>query len=105
MSDLIYDKYICSDCGKTIIAHTFEDVVKYEKKYADCRVIDITGGFKPKPVKKVLGHSVKKSYSPSISLDADNPNNLRRDISKNKKSKHKKILSPKEKALARYKEE
>lgn len=40
-----------------------------------------------------------------MSLDFDNPTNLRRDVSKNKKSKHKKILSPKEKLLIRQKDE
>ncbi len=105
IDDLTYGKYICNDCGKHVIAHTFEDVVKYEKKCADCRVIDVTGGFKPKHPKKVLGNTNKKPYNPSISLDVDNPNNLRRDISKNKKSKHKKILSPKEKLLVRQREE
>lgn len=103
--NLVYDKYICNDCGKVVTAHTFEDVVKYEKKCADCRVIDVTGGFKHKHPKKVFTGDRKMSYSPSISLDADNPNNLRRDIGKNKKSKHKKILSPKEKLLARQREE
>lgn len=102
---LVYDKYICNDCGKPVVAHSVEDIIKNEKKCADCRVIEITGGFKPKYPKKVLGHSGNKSYSPSISLDADNPNNLRRDIGKNKKSKHKKILSPKEKLLVRQREE
>jgi hypothetical protein len=102
---LVYDKYLCIDCGEPVVAHTVEDVLKNDKKCADCRVIDITGGFKPKPIKKVSTKDVEKSYIKAMSLDADNPTNLRRDISKNKKGKHKKILSPKEKALARQREE
>lgn len=105
MSDLIYDKYICSDCGKTVVAHSVEDIIKNEKKCADCRVIEITGGFKPKHHKKALGNTSKMSHRAPMSLDADNPTNLRRDISKNKKSKYKKILSPKEKLLMRQKDE
>lgn len=103
--NLAYGKYICNDCGEVVVAHTFEDVVKYEKKCADCRVIDITGGFESKPPKKVSTKDMEKSYIKAMSLDADNPTNLRRDISKNKKGKHKKILSPKEKALMRQRDE
>ena len=103
--DLVYNKYLCVDCGKPVVAHTVKDVIKNEKKCADCSIIDVTGGFKPKYPNKVLSHSVKKLYSPNISLDADTPNNLRRDISKNKKPKHRKLLTPKEKALLRQKDE
>lgn len=103
--NLAYDKYVCKECGKVVLAHTFEDVVKYEKKCADCRVIDVTGGLKSKPPKKVSTNDMEKSYIKAMSLDADNPTNLRRDISKNKKGKHKKILSPKEKLLIRQRDE
>lgn len=52
------NKFICSGCGKVVKVNTFEDIVKFEKKCADCRLINVTGGFKevkptqskPKPI-------------------------------------------------------
>ena len=51
-------KFICSGCGKVVKVNTFEDIVKFEKKCADCRIVSVTGGFKevepiqskPKPI-------------------------------------------------------
>lgn len=103
--DLVYDKYICNDCGKVVTAHTFEDVIKYEKKCADCRVIDVTGGFKHKHSKKVFVNNTKKPYNPSMSLDATNPTNLRRDIKEIKKHKHTKVVSHKQKLISKQREE
>ena len=36
MSELIYNKYICSDCGKTVVAHSVEDIIKNEKMCISC---------------------------------------------------------------------
>jgi len=40
------NKFICSGCGKVVKVNTFEDIVKFKKKCADCRLINVTGGFK-----------------------------------------------------------
>ena len=105
MSDLIYNKYICKCCGKTSIATSTEDIVKYDKKCTKCFIISIVGEENYVIDKNIHRNDNTKPHVPRMILDLDNPTNLRRDIGKNKKSKYKKILSPKEKSLVRQREE
>lgn len=105
MDDLVYSKYICRCCGKTSIANSIEDIIKYDKKCTECFIISIVGEENYIIDKKVNRNDNTKPHVPRMSLDFDNPTNLRRDVSKNKKSKYKKILSPKEKLLMRQKDE
>lgn len=54
-NDLIYNKYICADCGKTVLAHTVEDVIKNEKLCIDCLTVKYS--------KKII---IKRAYSKKI---------------------------------------
>lgn len=90
--ELEANKFVCSVCGKVVKVNTFEDIIKFEKKCADCRLVDVTGGLKEaKPI---------QSKPKKI-----NPNNvgyksLKRE---DKKKSKKKLASAKRKEEARIK--
>lgn len=97
---LPYGKFKCDCCGVSVQAHTYEEVLKYEKKCIDCSIISATGGLKETTTRKSMFKDKKSIYS----LDMTNPNNLRRDIKKSK-CKSKRVLTTKEKEQRRQAEE
>ena len=73
--ELLSGRFICS-CKKEVTARDFEQVIAWNKLCADCRVIDVTGGFKEKKVFYKKSKPVKEFTG-----------SLRREDSKKKKKK------------------
>lgn len=65
--ELEANKFICSCCSKVVKVNTFEDIVKFEKKCADCRLVDVTGGLKEAGYKSLKREDKKKSKKKPIS--------------------------------------
>lgn len=87
------NKFICSGCSKVVKVNTFEDIVRLEKKCADCSLMDVTGGFKEaKPMKS----------KPKAKIASKNTsyNSLKRE---DRKKSKKKPISTKRKEEARMK--
>lgn len=74
------NKFICSSCGKVVKVNTFEDIVRFEKKCADCRLVDVTGGLKE--VKPIKSKSKTKIASKNV-----NYNSLKREDRRKSKKK------------------
>jgi ribosomal protein L37AE/L43A len=62
--ELLSGVFTCDCCKKPVVARDFEQIVEWNKLCADCRVKDVTGGFKEKvksfktkkkPVKEYTG--------------------------------------------------
>ena len=51
LDKLIVNKFNCRKCNKTVKVNGVEDIIRFEKTCAECRVIDITGGFEYEPKK------------------------------------------------------
>ena len=51
LDKLIVNKFNCRKCNKTVKVNGIEDIIRFEKTCAECRVIDITGGFEYEPEK------------------------------------------------------
>lgn len=91
--ELEANKFICNGCGKVVKVNTFEDIVKFEKKCADCRLINVTGGFKE-------AKAIKSRPKTKIAPKNVNYDSLKRE---NKKKSKKKPISTKKKEEARIK--
>ena len=91
--ELEASKFVCNGCGKVIKVNTFEDIIKFEKKCADCRLIDVTGGVKE--VKPKTSKSKPILNSKHSSFDS-----LKRE---DKKKNKKKPMSSKQKENNRIK--
>ena len=52
LNELVANKFNCRACGKTVRVNRVEDIIRFEKTCAECRVIDITGGFEYEPKKE-----------------------------------------------------
>ena len=83
------NKFICNGCCKVVKVNTFEDIVKFEKKCADCRLIDVTGGFKEdKPTKsKPKTKIAPKNVSYDFFRREDRKKSKKKPISKKRKYK------------------
>ena len=46
--ELLSGHFNCDCCNKKVAARDFEQIVEWNKLCADCRVKDVTGGFKEK---------------------------------------------------------
>ena len=51
LDKLVVNKFNCRKCNKTVKVNGIEDIIRFEKTCAECRVIDITGGFEYEPKK------------------------------------------------------
>ena len=78
--ELEANKFICNGCGKVVKVNTFEDIVKFEKKCADCRLIDVTGG-----VKEVKPKTSK--FKPILNSKHSSFDSLKREDKKKVKKK------------------
>ena len=51
LDKLVVNKFNCRKCNKTVKVNGVEDNIRFEKTCAECRIIDITGGFEYEPKK------------------------------------------------------
>lgn len=86
------EKFRCADCGKIVKVNNFEDIIKYEKKCADCRLIDVTGGLKEK---KTIASKPKKIFDNKHTTN----DSLKREIPR-KKCKKKQTKNQSRKAMS-----
>lgn len=73
--ELLSGHFNCDCCKKPVAVRDFDQILAWNKMCADCRVIDVTGGFKEKP--KFRKKKQVKEFTGS----------LRREDSKKKKKK------------------
>ena len=74
--ELLSGHFNCDCCGKPVTVRDFDQILAWSKMCADCRVIDVTGGFKEKKVLYKKSKPVKEFTG-----------SLRREDSKKKKKK------------------
>jgi hypothetical protein len=103
LNELVVNKFNCRDCGKTVKVNGVEDIIRFNKTCAECRVIDITGGREnrfTKPVKenKVLIRKTKPEREAKVFADNSNFSLTRKETMK--KSKKKK-MSPEQRRRAK----
>lgn len=104
LSELVVNKFNCRDCGKTVKVNGVEDIIRFDKTCAECRVIDITGGREnrfTKPVKenKVLTRKSKPEREAKVFADNSNFSLTRKETMR--KSKKKK-MSPEQRRRAKF---
>ena len=90
LSELVVNKFNCRDCGKTVKVNGVEDIIRFNKTCAECRVVDITGGREirfTKPVKenKVLTRKTKPKREVKIFTDNSNFPLTRKETMRNAK--------------------
>ena len=90
LNELVVNKFNCRDCGKTVKVNGVEDIIRFNKTCAECRVIDITGGREnkfAKPVKenKVLTRKTKPKREVKIFTDNSNFPLTRKETMRNAK--------------------
>ena len=90
LGELVANKFNCRDCGRTVKVNGVEDIIRFNKTCAECRVIDITGGREnkfAKPVKenKVLTRKTKPKREVKIFTDNSNFPLTRKETMRNTK--------------------
>ncbi len=92
LGELVVNKFNCRDCGKTVKVNGVEDIIRFNKTCAECRVIDITGGrenrfTKPVKEKKVLTRKSKPEKEAKIFNDNSNFSLTRKESFKKTKKR------------------
>lgn len=84
-TELKANKFICNGCGKVVKVSIFEDIIRFKKKCADCRLIDITGGLKEVEAKN---HKPKNNFASQAKSNTPLRREDNRKKSKNKMTKN-----------------
>ncbi len=93
LDKLIVNKFNCRKCNKTVKVNGVEDIIRFEKTCAECRVIDITGGFEYEPKKtyvKPTPTTLTRKVKPKVENARYFKENENRDFSLTRKESFKK---------------
>ena len=77
LDKLVVNRFNCRDCGKTVKVNGVEDIIRFNKTCAECRVIDVTGGRKDNFTKLIKENKVlirKTKPAREAKVFADNSN-------------------------------